>query len=149
NLVGGWLAPALFLHFTLTFPEPRPWLRKWMLAAVYGPGAVLTLTAAAFATGVLIAPGISMITIRTTLDRFWMGLLTLGYLGAAAVLSSVWSRAEDPVIRQQLKWLRNGVIFGFGPFALLYAIPWIFGLPMSAYQNYAVITLPLIPLTIA
>ena len=23
NLVAGWLAPALFLHFCLTFPEPR------------------------------------------------------------------------------------------------------------------------------
>ena len=26
NLIAGWLAPALFLHFCLTFPEPRAWL---------------------------------------------------------------------------------------------------------------------------
>src|SRR5438067_749095 len=29
NLIAGWLAPALFLHFCLTFPEPRAWLRRW------------------------------------------------------------------------------------------------------------------------
>ena len=27
NLVAGLLAPTLFLHFCLTFPEPRPWFR--------------------------------------------------------------------------------------------------------------------------
>ena len=27
NLLAGLLAPTLFLHFCLTFPEPRPWLR--------------------------------------------------------------------------------------------------------------------------
>ena len=28
NLIAGWLAPALFLHFCLTFPEPRAWYRN-------------------------------------------------------------------------------------------------------------------------
>src|SRR5580658_3961421 len=56
NLIAGWLAPALFLHFCLTFPEPRAWIRRkafrrylgWITAAplIYVPGALLTLVAA-------------------------------------------------------------------------------------------------------
>ena len=41
------------------------------------------------------------------------------------------------------------MLFGFAPFAVLYAIPFVFDAPMSPYLNYAVVTLPLIPLTIA
>ncbi len=58
-------------------------------------------------------------------------------------------KAEDTVIRQQLKWLRNGMLFGFAPSCILYAAPYILGVPFSPYLNYAVLTLPLIPLTIA
>ena len=29
NVIGGWLAPTLFLHFCLTFPERRKWLQRW------------------------------------------------------------------------------------------------------------------------
>ena len=50
NLVAGWLAPTLFLHFCLGFPEPRQWHRRWMTVAIYTPGALLTLIAAGFAS---------------------------------------------------------------------------------------------------
>ena len=149
NMVGGWLAPALFLHFCLTFPEPRPRFRRWNVLLLYAPGAALTLVAAAFATGILIAPGISLVEVRYILDRSWMALLTAAYLASGIVLGLGYRRAEDPVVRQQLKWLRNGVLYGFGPFAVLYAVPYVLNAPMSPYLNYAVVTLPLIPLTIA
>jgi PAS domain S-box-containing protein len=149
NLIGGWLAPALFLHFCLTFPEPRRWYRGWISPLIYLPGVVLTLVAIGFASGTLVAPGTSALDIREALDRSWMGLLTATYLASAVVLQSGYRRSEDAVIRQQLKWLRNGMLFGFGPFAVLYAIPYVFDVPLSPYLNYAVLTLPLIPLTIA
>ena len=38
NLVAGWLAPALFLHFCLTFPEPRLWYRQWVAPLIYAAG---------------------------------------------------------------------------------------------------------------
>jgi hypothetical protein len=149
NLLAGWLAPCLFLHFTLTFPEPRPWYRRWMGWAVYAPGILFTLIAAGFETGVLISPAYSLLDVRYALDRVWMGLLTAAYLLSGAVLQLGYRRAEDPIIRQQLKWLRNGMLFGFGPFGLLYAIPFVFDSLPSPYLSYAVITLPFIPLTIA
>ena len=43
NIAAGVLQPALFLHFVLTFPEKREFVRKhpWLLALVYVPGAIL------------------------------------------------------------------------------------------------------------
>jgi PAS domain S-box-containing protein len=149
NLVAGWLAPALFLHFCVTFPEPRAWYRRWIAPLLYLPGAILTLIAAGFAFGVLVAPGNSSLDIREDLDRCWLGLLTATYLLSGLVLQAGYLKAEDPVVRQQLKWLRNGMLFGFLPFAVLYAIPYVLAFPLSPYQNYSVVTLPLIPLTIA
>ncbi|HYA16689.1 MAG TPA: ATP-binding protein [Bryobacteraceae bacterium] len=149
NLVAGWLAPALFLHFCLTFPEPREWYRRWLAPLIYAPGALLTLIALAFASGLLVAQGTSALDIRNALDRVWMALLTLSYAASGVVLQAGYRKADDPVVRQQLKWLRNGMLFGFGPFAVIYAIPWVLGFEMSPYQNYAVATLPLVPLTIA
>jgi PAS domain S-box-containing protein len=149
NLIAGWLAPALFLHFCLTFPEPRPWYRRWVAPLIYVPGAILTAVAVAFASGLLMARGVTALEVREALDRSWIGLLTFTYLLSAGVLQAGYRGAEDPVIRQQLKWLRNGVLFGFAPFAILYAIPYVADVPLSPYMNYAVVTLPLIPLTIA
>jgi two-component system, NtrC family, sensor kinase len=149
NLIAGWLAPALFLHFCVTFPEPRAWYRRWIAPMIYVPGAILTLIAGGFAFGVLVAPGNSSLDIREALDRSWMGLLTATYLLSGLFLQAGYRRAEDPVVRQQLKWLRNGMLFGFAPFAILNAIPYVLNLPFHPYQNYAVITLPLVPLTIA
>lgn len=163
NLIAGWLAPALFLHFCLTFPEPRAWLMRkepkrywsWIspALAIYVPGVMLTLVAAGFSSGLLISPGNSALDIREALDRAWMALLTATYLISGAVLQAGYRKAEDPIVRQQLKWLRNGMLFGFAPFAVLNAIPFILDLPFSpsltVWSNYAVVTLPLIPLTIA
>jgi hypothetical protein len=149
NLVAGWLAPALFLHFCLTFPEPRAWYRQWVAPLIYVPGAILTTVAVGFASGLPMARGVSALDVREALDRSWIGLLTFTYLLSAAVLQAGYRGAEDPVIRQQLKWLRNGMLFGFAPFAILYAIPYVADIPLSPYMNYAVVTLPLIPLTIA
>lgn len=153
NLIAGWLAPALFLHFCLTFPEPRAWFKRYWALAIYLPGAILTLVAIGFSSGLLISPGNSALDVREVLDRSWMGLLTVTYLVSGLVLQFGYRDAEDPVIRQQLKWLRNGMLFGFAPFAILNAIPYILNLPFSpsltVWSNYAVVTLPLIPLTIS
>ena len=149
NLVGGWLAPVLLLHFSMTFPEPRAWYRKWMGLCIYLPGAALILAAVGFATGVLFAPSHSLLEVHFIIDRVWMTLLTLTYFASALVLQNGYKQAEDPIIRQQLKWLRNGMLYGFAPFGLLYAIPYILDLQLDPFLNYSVVALTLIPLTIA
>ena len=64
-----------------------------------------------------------------------MGLLTFAYLLSGVVLQAGYRRAEDPIIRQQLKWLRNGMLFGFAPFGILYAMPFVFDVQLSPYLS--------------
>jgi PAS domain S-box-containing protein len=149
NLIAGWLAPTLFLHFALTFPERRASYRPWMGLAIYLPGVILTLVQAAFALRFIDSPGYTLLDVREALDRSWMGLLTFEYVMSGVVLQSGYRSAEDPIIRQQLKWLRNGMLFGFAPFGILYALPFVFDVQFSPYLSWAVVTLPIIPLTIA
>jgi len=149
NVVAGWLSPALFLHFCATFPEPRSWYRRWMAPAFYVPGGILLLVHIGFALGLLATPRVSLIANRYALDRAWIGLWAGYYILSGIVLATAYRRTEDTVVRQQIKWLRNGVIFGIGPFALVNAIPYALGMPVGEHTNYAVVTLALVPLTIA
>ena len=147
NQIAGWLAPTLFLHFCLTFPEPRKWWRERIHAPLlYMPGLLYTFVLIAVASGILRVTAMPLIEVRWMLDRIWMGLLTGLYLIGGVVLAIETRRSEDPIIRQQLKWLRNGALFGFVPFALFYAIPYM---TSGVGLKYAVLTLPLLPLTLA
>ncbi|MGI8990903.1 MAG: ATP-binding protein [Bryobacteraceae bacterium] len=149
NLVAGWLAPALFLHFCLTFPEPPKWFRvRLYTPLVYLPGIIFTLMFIGIASG-LVRIAAPLIEVRETLDRAWMLLLTSLYVASGIALALEYRKAEDPIVRQQLKWLRNGAFCGFLPFAILYAIPYVFGAAPGPYLQLSVLGLPLIPLTLA
>ncbi len=69
------------------------------------------------------------------------------YFAGAAVLGYDYTHSEDPVMRRQLKYLRNGAFVGLMPFALLYAIPYVFGAVPSHVMNLSVLSMGLIPLT--
>ena len=65
NQIAGWLAPTLFLHFCLTFPEPRKWWRERIHAPLlYMPGVVYTLVLFAVASGVLRFTAMQLIEVR-------------------------------------------------------------------------------------
>src|SRR4029079_12471482 len=54
NVAAGLLAPTLFLHFCLTFPEPRKWLRsKLRISLLYLPAAILMLIYLGSSSGTL------------------------------------------------------------------------------------------------
>jgi two-component system NtrC family sensor kinase len=149
NVVATWLAPALFLHFNLTFPEPRNWFReRWHAPLLYLPGVALTAAYIAFASGWLHS-STPLVLIRDWLDRMEIGLMVLLYVASALVLHHEARGTDDPTTRQQLKWLRNGTVCGFLPFAVAYAIPYAAGFVTAPWTRLTVITLPLIPLTIA
>jgi len=80
NIAAGILQPALFLHFVLTFPEKRQFVRKrpWLLALVYAPGAILL--------GIHIAAMLWLQAserLRWNLDRLEMSYGSLFFLAAA------------------------------------------------------------------
>jgi signal transduction histidine kinase len=147
NIAAGIFAPTVFLHFCLTFPEPRTWLRgRGRTPLVYLPGVVLFALAVGIAAGNL-RIGISPIELRWLLDRLLLGFYSFTYLAGAAVLAVEYTRTEDAIVRQQLKWLRNGALLGIVPYTGLYVIPFMVGAVPGPYMRWAVLFLPFIPIT--
>ena len=147
NVAGGLLAPTIFLHFCLTFPEARRWLRGWVrVALLYLPAGGLLAAFAGAASGSL-QVSIPLVELRWLLDRVWLAFSTLTYLLGGLVLARAYRRAEDPMVRQQLKWLRNGAVVGVTPFAVLYALPYVLGALPGESMKLAVLSFLLIPLT--
>src|ERR1019366_7919405 len=141
NLVAGLVAPTVFLHFCLVFPEPRSWFRGMARTILlYMPAALMFLVFVAFSSGAM-KISVPLLDLRWMLDRVWMVAWTLPYLIGALVLSSEYNRTVDMVVRQQLKWLRNGAFCGILPF-VLGAVP-------NSYMKMSVLSVVLIPLTLA
>ncbi len=147
NVAAGALAPTIFLHLCLVFPEPRGWLRRWRIALVYLPAALLLAVYLGLASKRLIVTSVSLLELRWLLDRVWTALLAAGYLAGALVLARTYRRERDPIVRQQIKWLRNGAFFGVAPFAAAYAIPYVLGAIPTSYMIASILFLLLIPMT--
>jgi two-component system NtrC family sensor kinase len=147
NVVAGYLAPTLFLHFCFVFPEAQNWIRrKGAATLLYLPGlALLTIQ-----LGVIfgyVHTAASPLEMRWMLDRTWLTFLCTMYLAGGIVLAFQLRKADDPIVRRQLTWLRNGAVIGILPFALVYAVPYLMGVAPNHAMNLAVLSLPLIPLT--
>jgi two-component system NtrC family sensor kinase len=149
NVVSGLLAPVIFVHFCLSFPEPRKWLRyRGAIAGLYGvAGAMIALYVLASSGTLRIS--IPPVELRWLLDRLWLALLTAIYLLGGLALSLEYRKAEDPIVRKQLKWLRNGTFCGILPFALFYTLPYVIGVVTIPLMTISVLSLQLIPLTLA
>jgi PAS domain S-box-containing protein len=145
NVFAGLLAPTIFLHFCLTFPEPRRWLRGKTLL-MYVPALVMGTIYVALGMGVLRvnAPGLDLLWL---LDRVWLAYLCGAYLAGAVVLTLQCRRSDDPIVRRQLQWLRNGAVLGVLPFFAFYAVPYLMGAIPTPWMKLAVVSLMLIPLT--
>src|ERR1700752_4265135 len=107
NIVAWILQPALFLHFVLTFPERREFVRKhpWLLVLVYLPGTVLL----AIHMGAMRWLQASE-RLRWNLDRMETSYGSLFFLAAAVVLWNSHRLASTTILRQQLKWVTRGTI---------------------------------------
>jgi hypothetical protein len=151
NVAASLLAPALFLHFCLIFPEPvGRFARPLPAAMIYLPGGLLFLAYLAFATGTLHPAEGSLVEVRWLLDRAGGILAAAPYGVGAFVLGMQYRRTEDTLVRQQLKWLRNGTVCGFLPCGLFYVLPYSgFGSLPGEYLKLMVLSMVLIPLTLA
>ena len=149
NLAAGLAAPTIFLHFCLIFPEPGGWFHPRMRRVLlYFPPALVFLAYLAFSSGAA-AVGVPLMEVRWLLDRIWTVFWTVPYLIGGFALSVEYRKTEDPIVRQQLKWLRNGTFCAILPFALLYVLPYAIGVVPSAWQKMSVLSLMLLPLTLA
>jgi two-component system, NtrC family, sensor kinase len=81
------IAPAVFLHFCLTFPEAPRWLARRESAIIfYIPAVLLFMVYLGFSSGVL-SVAVPLVQLRWLLDRIWVVLSTLPYLIGGVVLS--------------------------------------------------------------
>ena len=147
NVIAGFVAPTLFLHFCCVFPEPQKWIkRRGAALLVYLPGTAMLAINIGFIVGALRSDA-SLLEVRWALDRAWLIFLCAMYFAGGCVLWFQLRHADDPIVRRQLTWLRNGALLGILPFGLIYAVPYLFGVAPNHAMNLAVLSLPLIPLT--
>jgi two-component system, NtrC family, sensor kinase len=147
--VAAWvLLPALFLHFVLTFPEKREFVRKypWLLTLIYVPGAIL-LSLRLAAMRLLEATG----RLSRGVDRMDLSYGAVFFVLAATFLWHSYSKASSTVLRQQLKWVTRGTILAIAPYTLLYVLNFVFPHRMEwvppALIKLSVLSLVVLPLT--
>jgi two-component system NtrC family sensor kinase len=144
NVVAWLLQPALFLHFALTFPETKDFVKRrpWLQPAVYLPGvALLIIHVAAIQT--LAASEL----LRWNLDRLQMLYLAVLFAIAAAVLWHTYWRASSTILRLQMKWVTRGTVLAIAPYTLFYVIPYLMGALPTAAMKVSVLSLIFLPLT--
>ena len=144
NVVAWLLQPALFLHFSLTFPERKGLVnrRRWIIPSVYIPGALL------------LALHISVIyflqpseLLRWNLDRVEWIYLAAYFVMATVTLWHSYRHAESAILRLQLKWVTRGTILSVAPFTLFYIVPYLFGVLPGVGMKVSVLSLVFLPLT--
>jgi PAS domain S-box-containing protein len=144
NIIATELQPALFLHFALSFTEePARRRRKLLYPLIYLPGLAL---------GVLrylsYTHWASTGRLQLRLNKFDYAYLASFYILAAIVFWVSYSDEEQPLQRQQLKWLSRGTVLTVVPFTALYVIPFLCDAYMpSALTRVALLSLILLPLT--
>ena len=146
NIVARLLAPALLLHFALVFPE-RTEGRGWTvakLAGVYALPAVLVFTHVSVAVNVL--GFVPWLGARFVLDKIELTYLGICFFAAGVVFYRSYRDESPGVLRQQLKWLTGGTIFGSAPFALFYIAPFVFDSASATWSKFSALSLVFIPL---
>src|SRR4029077_6236834 len=97
NVAAGILAPTIFLHFCLVFPEHTKWFeRRGSWAMLYIPGLFLLSVYILVAKGMLRVAA-SPIELNWFLDRIWLLYLSLAYLGGALALWLKTPQVSDPL----------------------------------------------------
>ena len=144
KILAGALQPALFLHFALAFPEERPASRRhWIYSLIYLPSLVVI---GLQVMAVWRWEATELLNIR--LGQLAMGYLALYYVLAALVFFRNYLRQQNPLRRQQLKWLTRGTLLTVIPLTVLDVIPYLAGVPVpSVLAKLAGICLVFLPLT--
>jgi len=144
NVVAWLMQPALFLHFALTFPEPKEFVRKHpsIVPLVYLPGLLLL----GFHVWVLRTRAATE-RLRWNLDRVEMFYLAALFAVAAIVFWNTYRRANTPILRQQLKWVTRGTILAITPFTLFYVVPFLAGTLPTTLMTVSAFSLVFLPLT--
>jgi signal transduction histidine kinase len=140
------LAPALLLHFTLSFPGKKSKLHKFM---VYIPALL-------FAGIFLVSFLLTILCSSLPAHRFYHSvypyfrLYTVLYIFfSILLLSRSYRRSRLAVEKAQIKWIFYGMIVGLLPFALLYQLPQTFRLKPFISEELANVFFLAVPVALA
>jgi signal transduction histidine kinase len=140
------LAPALLFHFSLLFsPRKRPWEYRivYVLSLLFG---------AFFVAAVLTA------TLKSSLHVFRIyqsGFQTFRVYMIVVLLLAVYNfilayrRAALEEHKAQIKWVFLGLLFGLGPFILIYQLPTVLGLKSVLTEESSSLSFLFIPVGFA
>ncbi|HZP24070.1 MAG TPA: ATP-binding protein [Terriglobales bacterium] len=144
NVVAWLLQPALFLHFSLTFPERKHVAkrRQWLIPALYLPGALLL--ALRICVIALLEPSELL---RWRMDQLDWVYLAVYFVAATVTLWHSYRHAETLILRQQMKWVTRGTILSVAPFTLFYIVPYLLGTMPGMGMKISVLSLVFLPLT--
>ncbi|HWX25464.1 MAG TPA: ATP-binding protein, partial [Vicinamibacteria bacterium] len=145
--------PVVFLHFCLSFPEPRfpAWRQRIVLGtytAAIALGALVVVSQVFF----LRAPaGEALWRVSETVDRWQPFYFAVLFAASFGILWSAYRRTRSLLARRQMKWLVWGTGAAVVPFFLFYALPFaLLGRePRLATELAGYIPLALIPLSLA
>lgn len=142
------LLPALFVHFCLRFPVAAAAGGKWILL-LYLPALLLGITHLLWITGHLASLGLPR-TARSSgiLDQIHLMYFAVGFIGGGGLLLKHRFEALDFMVRQQMKWIRYGVLAGIVPFSMLYVAPTLLGVRANTLMEASMLFLALIPLSL-
>ena len=144
------LAPALFAHFCLRYPQARTQSatrpQRWPLAAIYGSAALLGAAHVAAYLGILRLDA-PLLQVRWLLDRLEVGFLVAGFLVGIGWLGAAYRKASGLLLRKQVGWVLAGALLGVGPFALFYAIPYFWGVLARPWMELSSLSLIIVPVT--
>ena len=147
------LLPALFLHFTLVFPERSQRLAasgagRVLVPLIYVPALVLgAARVIALARSGANAP--LFVGIVATLDRLEYVYLVGCFLAGLFTLTRALAEVRSITARRQLRWIAWGTALGAAPFICGYALPWAMGVDPSLPMQLSAIPLSFIPLAYA
>jgi len=149
DVMAGALAPALMFHVGVALTKRTLRWRRAALTLAYGSTAVMVLWAVWLSPSTLRGVYRTSDPLRAveTWDRAGYLLMGLLMLATAALLAKSYSRSSSVMHRSQMRWLMWGLTVGFGPFVMLYAVPWALGaqeLPEWA-RFLAVLPIMLVP----
>jgi PAS domain S-box-containing protein len=152
--VGLLFFPPVFLHFSLAFPERKPFVneRRWVFPLLYLPSFLLIYV---ILLGKLLffaeVPWGGQFFVRTNelLDRLLPFYIAVMSLAAFAGFVASYRKARTITVKKQTKWIVWGTGFGTAPFALFYAVPYLVGVQPSLALELSVVPLALIPLSFA
>jgi PAS domain S-box-containing protein len=141
------LLPALFIHFCLRFPVDSRIGRRFTPLA-YAPAFIIGTTYLLWATGHLAPLGLPRIAWASELlDRIQLAYFSAGFIFGGVLLLKRRIKAQDLMVRQQMKWISYGTLAGILPFGLIYAIPTILGARAGFAMEASMLSLGLIPLS--